>query len=281
MGDLESRKPIWLDLAYIQYKVLFNNGKLMAGKMNNPFICVGKSQLIWDGDLTPEGIAGNFNLDVIPDVNLFLNGAGFWLKESSSSYDPMVYGAQAGTKLKFLDMKMTAGFGYFEYIDITNQAPYDWKAGTSGFGNTIVNGKYINNYMLGEGFVDFSMNLFDFPVMLYGDYVLNNGAGNYQDRGVYNRAYLYGFVFNKAKSEGSWEVGANYRQVQKDAVVGAFCDSDFIGGGTSGEGYQVSASYVPADGVKTTLTFFRNTTKIDQTIKPLYNRFQADVSLAF
>jgi hypothetical protein len=275
LGDMETRKPIWLDLACIQYKVLFNNGKLTAGKMNNPFECVGKSQLIWDGDLTPEGIAGNFNLDILPDVTLFLNGAGFWVKESSASYDPMIYGAQVGSKAKFFDAKLTAGFGYFEYIDITNQTPYDWKGGASGMGNTLINGKYINNAMLGEGFIDYSFALFDFPIKIYCDYVLNNGAVSH------NRAYLTGFIFNKAAKEGSWEIGYNFRQLQKDSVVGAFNDSDFIGGGTNGDGHQISATCVPVDGVKTTLTFFRNRTKIDQDVTPFYNRFQADVVLSF
>ncbi|NTV53426.1 MAG: hypothetical protein HGA76_10505, partial [Candidatus Firestonebacteria bacterium] len=222
LGDIETRKPIWVDLAYIQYKFLFNNGKLTAGKIKNPFERVGDSQLIWDSDLTPEGLGGNVNYEVMQDVNLFLNGGGFWVKESSTGYDPMIYGAQLGTKAKLFDVKLTAGFGYFLYTDITNQAPYDWKVASplSGMGNTIVNNKYINNYMLGEGFVDCTLNLFDFPVKVYTDYVLNNGAGNYLNRGVYNRAYLVGLTFNKAAKEGSWELGYNLRQIQKDAVIG-------------------------------------------------------------
>jgi hypothetical protein len=283
LGDTENRKPLWLDLAYIQYKFLFNNGKLQVGKIKNPFERVGDSQLIWDSDLTLEGIGGSANYDVADGVNVYLNGGGFWIKEVSAGYDPMLYGAQIGSKAKILDGKLNAGFGYFAYTDVTNQAPYDWKVTTplSGMGNTVVNNKYINNYMLGEGFIDYTQTLFDFPVKVYADYVLNNGAGNYLDRGVFKRAYLVGFTFNKAAGEGTWEVGYNWRQVQKDAVIGAFSDSDFLGGGTNGEGHQFLAAYVPADGVKLNLSFFRDRKNIDATIQPFYNRFQADVVLAF
>lgn len=279
LGDYFTRKPFELDLAYLEYKVLFNNLKLTAGKMNNPFEIVGKSQLLWDSDLTPEGMAGNFKMDLMQDTSLFVNGGGFWVKEVSTSYDPMIYAAQVGCKTKFSDMKLTAGFGYIYYTDITRQYVYDYKASNtataSAYGNTMANGRYKNNYMLGNGFIDFGFNFMDFPVKLYIDYVLNNGAN------AFNRGYLAGLVFNKAAGEGTWEIGYNFRQLQKDAAVGAFCDSDFIGGGTNGEGHQLTATYVVVDNVKTTLTFFRDRKAIDTAINPFYNRFQADVALAF
>jgi hypothetical protein len=181
----------------------------------------------------------------------------------------MLYGAQLGARVKLLETKLTAGFGYFEYIDITNQAVF------GGSGNSVSNGKYANNFMLGEGFLDYSFSLFEFPVKVYCDYVLNNGANRF------NRAYLAGFVFNKAKNEGSWEVGYNFRQVQKDAVVGAFNDSDFIGGGTNGDGHQFTAAYAVTDSVKLNLTMLRNRKNLDAAVNPFYNRFQADVNLSF
>jgi len=47
------------------------------------------------------------------------------------------------------------------------------------------------------------------------------------------------------------------------------------------DGHMVTAAYVPADGVKTTLTFFRNQKALDAAVNPYYNRFQADVVLSF
>jgi hypothetical protein len=286
MGDLETRKPIWVDLAYIEYKVLFDKGKLIAGKQSNPFVTVSRSQLIWDTDISPEGGAGKFQMDVMPDLNLYLNAGGFWLRESSTGWDPMIYGAQAGVKTKVEDIKVEAGFSYYLYQDITNQYAYDFTvAGTAGsntatarsYGNTLVNGKYANNYMLGNPYVmlDITPYTFDVPVSLYADYVLNNGAVSY------NRGWMAGFVVNKAKAEGSWQLGYCYRFLEKDAVVGQFSDSDFGGGGTDAQGHLVQASYVPADGVQINLSFFRNQRTISTAINPFYNRFQGDLALSF
>ena len=41
-----------------------------------------------------------------------------------------------------------------------------------------------------------------------------------------------GATLNKAKDPGSWQFEYDYRDIQADAVVGKFNDSDFVGGGT-------------------------------------------------
>jgi hypothetical protein len=63
--------------------------------------------------------------------------------------------------------------------------------------------------------------------------------------------------------------------------LGAFNDDDFAGGGVNNKGSVITAAYVPADGVKTVLTFFRSQKNLDQAVNPWYNRFQADVQLSF
>jgi hypothetical protein len=58
MGDSFSKKGVYIDLAYIDFHPVAVAGlNVYAGKMNNPFYIVGKNQLIWDSDLTPEGAA--------------------------------------------------------------------------------------------------------------------------------------------------------------------------------------------------------------------------------
>ncbi|MBT3218517.1 MAG: hypothetical protein HN348_05450 [Proteobacteria bacterium] len=54
-----SSKPLWLDFAYFDFhpQWLFDDLHLVAGKMKNPFYRVGKSELFWDPDLNPEGLA--------------------------------------------------------------------------------------------------------------------------------------------------------------------------------------------------------------------------------
>jgi len=53
-----SSKNIWFDTAYVDWHPQSYDGfNAYLGKMKVPFYKVGKNQLIWDGDLTPEGIA--------------------------------------------------------------------------------------------------------------------------------------------------------------------------------------------------------------------------------
>lgn len=281
LTDDFDKKGFYLDLASIEYRVLFNNLKLIGGKMLNPFEIVGKSEMIWDADLTLEGMAAQGKYEVMPDTNAFVNVGGFWPREIAAGYDPMLYGAQIGVKTKVEDVKLTGGISYYYYTDIKNQYAYDYTLisgntlSATSYGNSLNKGMYANNFMLGEGFLEANGAVMSLPVKGYLSWVLNNGANEW------NRAYIYGLVFNKADKEGSWEVGANYRVVWKDAVLGAFCDSDFNGGGTNAEGYKLHGSYALADNAKVSLAFFRNRKDLDKTIKPYYNRFQADVVLNF
>jgi len=58
-----SSKTIWLDLAYFDWHPAGIKGfNFIGGKMNNPFYSVGKNQLIWDHDLTPEGLAAKYEI---------------------------------------------------------------------------------------------------------------------------------------------------------------------------------------------------------------------------
>ena len=50
--------------------------------------------------------------------------------------------------------------------------------------------------------------------------------------------YLAGFKLGKAKSKGSWQFQYQYEDLEADATLGAITDSDFMGGGTDGEGHK-------------------------------------------
>ncbi|MGY8813391.1 MAG: putative porin, partial [Gammaproteobacteria bacterium] len=59
-GDTFSTKGIHLDYAYTQYK--FNDSiKAVAGKLKYSSYLYTASDLLWDGDINPEGFSTNFN----------------------------------------------------------------------------------------------------------------------------------------------------------------------------------------------------------------------------
>ena len=88
---------------------------------------------------------------------------------------------------------------------------------------------------------------------VYGSFLENVAAPS-----NLNKGYLIGATFNKAKAVGSWQAGYNYRDIDPDAVVGAFNDSDFIDGGTDGRGHKVYFKYQLTKNIQTGVTYFDN-----------------------
>ena len=113
------------------------------------------------------------------------------------------------------------------------------------------------------------------PVSLFGDYVVNTASGVSGDTG-----WLAGFTLNKAKNPGDWDFTYNYRDLEADAVFGAFTDSDFADGGTNARGHKFNARYVLAKNTTFGITWFCNK-KLSQRPKEDYERIQVDLSVKF
>jgi hypothetical protein len=91
---------------------------------------------------------------------------------------------------------------------------------------------------------------------------------------------MVGASINKAKDPGSWQLDYDYREVQADAVVGQFTDSDFTGGGTGGRGHRFGFSYVLTKNVVPGLGYYIN--RYDgRNDNADYKRLQADVVVKF
>ena len=96
---------------------------------------------------------------------------------------------------------------------------------------------------------------------------------------VADQAYLFGAKVQYGKGKNHFKVYSNYREVEDNAVIGVFTDSDFRGGGTDGNGLEVGAGYGITDKVTLGLTYFINNRGIDEEVE--YKRFQADLAMKF
>ena len=85
LDDGFTTKDIRLDLAYLKAK-LGNGNTVIAGKMKNPLFMAGKNSLMWDSDLTPEGLAWTYKNDAV-----FVNAVGFSIEERSSASDAVIW----------------------------------------------------------------------------------------------------------------------------------------------------------------------------------------------
>ena len=129
------------------------------------------------------------------------------------------------------NLKMTLGGSVYAY-----QNDEDSRCtGTSTPCALAVNGNSANNeFRLYEGFSQVDIGGLPMPLSFYGQYVKNNDAVTDQDT-----AWLLGA---KSKVFGL-NLDYNYRDVQRNAVVGAFTDSDFANGTTGSRGHKFKVGY--------------------------------------
>ncbi|MDH7600116.1 MAG: putative porin, partial [Sedimentisphaerales bacterium] len=282
LGQAFSDKPVWLDAAYASYHPDSVKGlNITAGKADVPFYAAGRNQLIWDHDLTPEGICAQYGLELAPKSKLLLTAGGFWVAENATEADPALWGIQGYLQQSIGTATLVAGLSYYNFTHLKGYTALnrEWDGSTTNkfFGNSSTGGRFANDYDLLEVFGQLDMNLAGIPISTFGTYVINTAteAGFYEDTG-----WLIGLKVNKASEPGSWELSYDYRDIGADAVVGQFNDSDFIGGGTDGKGHRFSAAYQWAKNVQLGLTYYNNT--ITRTAQDIgYDRLQLDLVVKF
>ncbi len=263
-----------LDRAYFDWHPAKAKGlKVVGGKMGLPFMNVEKTELIWDGDLSPEGMAATFKAKANEKATFFMTAAYFSIMENKSESDLYMGGGQVGLKVEASDEAwFSIGGGYYDFSEIKESGPlYDG----SFFGNTTCDtvDVFANDYKLAEVLGEFGFKRDKISIVVYGDYVNNTGADSL------NTGYLFGATFKHGKDKGNVKLYGNYRELEDDAVLGVFTDSDFRGGGTNGNGFELGASYGIAKKVDLAGTLFINKKGIDEEVD--YKRFQLDLKMKF
>jgi len=279
LEDSFSSKALWLDRAFFNWHPGTIQGfNFIGGKMPQPFYRVGGNQLIWDDDLNPEGLAAQYVMGLNESCKLYINGGGFWVghADSSSAPESSLWGMQGYLKNTFEDKSyLLGGMSYYAYGNVEGEPNVSSLWGkNSFFGNTSTSGKYKYDFDIVEGFAEYGFEVADYPVTVFGDYAHNTSAPGSKSNG-----WLIGTVFNKAKKTGSWQFGYDYRDIDTDAVVGQFNDSDFIGGGTNGKGHRFNVVYQLAKNFQAGLTYFLDKKK--STDEDKYRRLQADLVFKF
>ncbi|RLU06505.1 hypothetical protein CS078_20885 [Pseudomonas prosekii] len=223
-----TKKDIWLDQGYVDYHpTAIKDLHLIGGKMAQPWVSTG--DIIWDSDISPEGLAATYQHALGP-VELFGSAGHYTLKDNVDGegkqfrHDLRLYAGQLGARFAITDnLKMTLGGSVYGYDNDDNTTTLAINGNSAG-----------EEFKLYEGFGALDIGGLPVPLSLYGQIVNNKDASNDQDMG-----WLAGV---KTKFYG-FGVDYNYRDVQRNAVVGAFTDSDFANGFTGSRGSKVKVSY--------------------------------------
>lgn len=263
-----SSKDIGVDLAYVDWQIS-DELNLYGGKMTNPLFKAGSTQLVWDSDLTPEGIAVKYS-----SGRVFGTVGGFSVEERSSADDSLLYVAQGGLKIPLGESnKLIVGAGYYAYTNtVGNAAFYNGDAK----GNTLdAEDLYVFEYKETELFAQFDMRIRDWPLQLHAVYVRNNDADR-QDAG-----FAYGAKVGSSKDKGQMQFAWTYLDVEADSVIATYNDSDFGAGGTDAKGHVLKAKYGLSKKLFVGGTILVNKMDRFQGVEHDYNRIQLDIEFKF
>jgi hypothetical protein len=207
--------------------------------MNQPWVSMG--DIIWDSDINPEGLAVTYKYPLSGSTELFGSAGHYTLKDNVDGegvqfkHDLRLYAGQLGGRFALTDsLKLTLGGSLYSYDNDKDSACPTTGTVTAPCA-LAVNGNSPNEtFKLYEGFGQLDVANLPVPLSIYGQYVNNKDASNDQDTGwlagVKTKVYGFGIDYN-------------YRDVQRNAVVGAFTDSDFANGYTGSRGSKLKVSY--------------------------------------
>jgi hypothetical protein len=256
--DNASKKFVYIDLAYGKWTA-FNNAdwslNLTVGKMENPFVF---SDMVFDGDYTPEGMAQQFSFNLGEAHQVKLNLGQFALDEvSTDSDDPYMFGAQLrlesvwnkhiATSLGIGGLTITSDEALRETPASPTTVPVLDGAGNQigtvsipgtasssvpnvNSGNTRTSGFLANNFnpYIADAAFTYTLDSFwrynaPFPIRVTAEYMNNPAADEH------NEGYAFGITFGKSGKKGLWDIGYRWKHLEADAWYEEVVDSDFGG----------------------------------------------------
>lgn len=270
--DTFKKKPITIDAAFVTIqRPGWDWVSMTGGKMDNK-IWQPKfnSPMVYDGDLTPEGLAEQFTYSFGEKQRFtaFANFGQYVLREQSSAYsDAYMLDFQGGASAWFLGndaksarLKATAAGGIY-YTEHTANSLYGFgdsgnRGNASGLG-ALTNSLPANFQVLNiRGEVSYLISERPFLgtpalVTLSGEYDVNlnsvydNLTGYSAQTNELNQTqgWTVQLAFGEAKKKGQWQIAYQYKHLEADAVWDAITDSDWGTGGTDRRGHVIKAAY--------------------------------------
>jgi putative porin len=279
LTNLFTRKPVSIDQAYLMLTPKESIGlgdyawtpvTLYAGKFANHFFkprAVMTSEMIFDDDLSPEGLAETFTLFEASEGLLRrfqMNAAQWTVRENSRSADSWMFGAQAVAALQPLPstrLTLAAAGYYFTKEDSIAQARNSnssLKVSNSVIlrDGTIVKGgaplspgtgdkqfkDFLSRFRIVNGSLqlDYNTGYARWPLALIADFAYNTDAEGGDDIAVWT-----GVSLGATRNPGDWAFSVAWARTETESVLSAFSYSDFgRDGGTNLQGPFVKIDYM-------------------------------------
>jgi len=250
--DANSTKGINLDYAYFVWDPN-SIVTVQGGKMIRKNILWQPSDLIWDGDINPEGFALLLNYAEADSFSLFLNSAYFVLDEiETEEADIKLTVIQPGVDFQIseqINFKLAAGlYNFANFKENADQANMTDTAGT----NTNLAGIYAYDYNVTNiGFelsISKPIEMFNY-LSIFAEYVSNPDDDIDEEEEAIGQLFGIKFGDKKVKEKSTWQFKAISRSLGLNAFVDFMPDSDFAGGGTGYQGLEIIFKYAIAKNI--------------------------------
>ncbi|OGS22815.1 MAG: hypothetical protein A2314_03925 [Elusimicrobia bacterium RIFOXYB2_FULL_50_12] len=226
-----AKAQLMVDYAYIKYApagwLTVTGGKMKAGThVWNP------TDLLWDGDINPDGVAATAATKVAENTGVFLTGAWLTFNESNTAADdPDAYIIQPGFTWKPTDRISVKGALAFQKLNVNGKLAGP-NYGTPAFDYVATNPSLD---------VKFSEIAGPYALGIFGDSVSNGDSGPSSDKS----GGAYGLEFGHAKldSLGQWQVKYIKRELQQNSWLNKLGDSDAYGGAVNSTGYEIIVNF--------------------------------------
>jgi hypothetical protein len=246
-----SKKGVFLDQAYARWSPLNGPewfGSMTIGKMENPFKF---SDMTFDHDYTPEGVAVQLGYQLNDRHALALNTGAFVLDEvNGSNNNPYYGGGQVRLESTWsARIASSIGVGILSLANpenLGNAAVPNIQTGNTrdAAGNLV----HHYNPVVADATVTWTLESFPayptaFPIALRGD-LMHNPAVSRDNTG-----YAVGVQFGKSGKKNTWDLNYTYKHLEADVWYEEHADSDFgafyataLPGSGQGTGYRSGAN---------------------------------------
>ncbi len=274
-------KSVLIDRAYASYEPsalkdagVIQGVKIAAGKVENPFFRYS-TPIIWDGDISPEGLYEQAKLRLISGektkVELQTTLGQFIVNENTSvESDAGLYGYQGALSVT------TWALGTVKPVNFATAVSFydypNWfqtvKSNTASTSFLRTNSIVADSFRVLDIYPEIGFELWNRPFTLWGDYATNlanvgtddlaqSGGNNIHDA---DDAWGAGLKIGKLAKKGSWETSYGYYEIGTNAVVAAFSEAAFGGpggaGGSNRKGHKLAFGYQVTDNMLLNLTGF-------------------------
>ena len=279
-GTYGQRYPVGFDQAYIVWNTSTRDklsiSTLEGGRIPNPWF--SPTELVYARDLSFEGVAETLRFGWggggADRSHVYMTLGGFPILEVPliSSENKWMVGGQVGTNLRFNDGAdhLRFGMAYYDFLHVTGVLNDPFAPGLTNatapafvrYGNTmfdIANDPNSNLFALAAHFrladvaANYEHNFSRYSVALTGEAVRNVGYNRLSMEALtgqqiasdQNKGYVGELSFGNPVVDrfAAWRAAVGYRYVQRDAVIDAWTDADFHGGGTNAKGYYFWTSF--------------------------------------